>query len=113
MKCIDAVEGTAKCILRQLHSTHNHASSDDSEYIHQVKTVIGAIDQYAKKNPDIVNDASILKNVLYVYSRNLWLTGQKSDDASPQPNAENPAPDNNDYQTYYYDYLYERGIYPN
>lgn len=111
MKCIDAVEGTVKCILKQLHSTHNQASSDDSEYIHQVKTVMGAIDQYVDNNPELINDPSILKQVLYVYSRNLWLSGKKNGEISKNK-ADHQLLDNDDYKIYYYDYLYDRGVYP-
>jgi hypothetical protein len=111
MKCIDAVEGTVKCILKQLHSTHNQACSDDSEYIHQVKTVISAIDQYVEKNPELINDAPILKKVLYVYSRDLWLSAQ-TEGNTPAKRTDCQVLDNDDYQTYYYDYLYDRGVYP-
>jgi hypothetical protein len=111
MKCIDAVEGTVKCILKQLHSTHNQACSDDSEYIHQVKKVIGAIDQYVENNPELINDPSVLKQVLYVYSRNLWLAGQKNGDATTD-SEDDRIVDNDDYHTYYYDYLYDKGVYP-
>ncbi len=107
MKCIDAVEGTVKCILKQLHSTHDHASSDDSEYIQQVKMVIDAIDEYVLRNPELIDDPAILKQVLYVYSRQLWLKGQKSCKVGPRTQTENE-----DYHTYYYDFLYDRGVYP-
>jgi hypothetical protein len=108
MKCIDAVEGTVKCIIKQLHATHHHTSSDDSEYIQQVKMVIDAIDEYVLKNPELIDDPAILKQVLYVYSRQLWLKGQKSRGARHRTRAKNE-----DYHTYYFDFLYDRGIYPN
>lgn len=112
MKCIDAVEGTVKCILKQLHSTYSQECLDDSEYVQQVKTVIDAIDQYVKKNPELIDNPSILKRVLYVYSRNLWLTGQKVDNILESADPNHQLSDNDDYQTYYYDYLYDRGVYP-
>lgn len=112
MRCIDAVEGSVKCILKQLHSTHHQASSDDSEYIQQVKMVINAIDEYAEKNPELIDDPSILKQVLYVYSRKLWLKGQKSCQSASQIKPKDQMTDNDDYYTYYYDFLYDRGVYP-
>ena len=112
MKCIDAVEGTVKCILRQLHSTHHQASSDDSEYIHQVKMVIDAIDEYVIKNPELIEDPAILKQVLYVYSRKLWMKGQKNRKSASQTKKEDQMTENDDYHTYYYDFLYDRGVYP-
>lgn len=112
MKCIDAVEGTVKYILKQLHTTHKQASTDDSEYIHKVKTVIDATEQFVGQNPEFIQDPSILKQVLYVFSRNLWLMDQQSEVLPPQAHSEFPLSDQDDYQTYYYDYLYDRGTYP-
>ncbi len=112
MKCIDAVEGTVKCILRQLHAAHGKACADDSDYIHQVKTVIDATDQYVQQNPEFIQDPSILKQVLYIYSRNLWLMEQQSGDGLPEAHFDGSTSETDDYQTYYYDYLYDRGVYP-
>ena len=108
MKCIDAIEGNVKMILNQLHKSYIDQQLDDSEYIRNVKSVLEATDQYARKNPEIIASPEMLKQVLYVYSRNLWLMGQ-------HPVASSEAvsdPDNDDYQTYYYDFLYDRGVYP-
>lgn len=111
MKGIDAVEGTVKCILRELHSTYQQARSDDSEYIRQIKTVIDATDQYVRNNPEFIEDPEILKQVLYVYSRNLWLMGQDSRNTRRTAEIQDQLPED-DYQTYYFDYLYDRGVYP-
>ena len=112
MKCIDAIEGTAKCILKRLHATHRQACSDDSEYVHQVKTVIDAAGEYVKSNPEMVQDPEILKQVLYVYSRNLWLMDRHSGKVPPPSKDDIGSLENDEYQTYYYDYLYDRGVYP-
>lgn len=113
MKCIDAVEGAVKCILSQLHTAHKQAASDDSEYIHQAKTVINAAEKYIEQNPELIHDPTILKQVLYTYSRNLWLWGQQSDAKPQESHLYGSASESDDYQTYYYDYLYDRGVYPN
>ena len=114
MKCIDAIEGTAKSIIKELHTNHiqNGVSADDSEYIYNVKMVINATDLYVRDHPELIEDPQILKQVLYEYSRNLWLTGQEpgkthSDVATGQTES-----DPLEYQTYYYDYIYNRGVYP-
>lgn len=112
MKCIDAVEGTVKCILKQLHTAHKHECSDDSEYIHKVKTVIDATSQYVEQNPEFIQDPTVLKQVLYVYSRNLWLMDQQNGKITPEAHRNLPSSDQDDYQTYYFDFLYDRGVYP-
>ncbi len=113
MKCIDAVEGTVKCILDSLHAAHLQVFCDDSEYIYQVKTVIDATGTYVAQNPELIQDPAILKQVLYTYSRNLWLKEQRSGEVSQDAHPNGSTTDTDDYQTYYYDYVYERGVYPN
>ena len=63
MKCIDAIEGTVKTIIKELYAVHaqNNASADDSEYIYNVKTVINATDQYVHLHPEFIEDPQILK----------------------------------------------------
>lgn len=106
MKCIDAIEGNVKMILNQLHKSYIDQQLDDSEYIRNVKSVLDATDQYARKNPEIIASPEMLKQVLYVYSRNLWLMGQVMEARTLSD------PDSDDYETYYYDFLYDRGVYP-
>ena len=113
MKCIDAVEGTVKCILTQLHTAHKQAASDDSEYIHQVKAVINAAERYIVQNPELIQDPTILKNVLYTYSRNLWLREQQSGEVPQESGCNGSSSESDDFQTYYYDYIYDRDMYPN
>jgi hypothetical protein len=113
MKCIDAVEGTVKCILNQLHAAHQQVYCDDSEYIHQVKTVIDATGTYVEQNPELFEDPAILKQVLYNYSRNLWLKEQHSGEVPQESRPNGSASATDDYQTYYYDYVYNRDVYPN
>lgn len=110
MKCIDAIEGTVKCILKELHVNFTKTDMDDSEYISHAKSVIEATDHYIQKNPELVEAPELLKQVLYVYSRNLWMMGQTDPANGSYKDASIDYED--DYQTYYYDYLYDRGIYP-
>lgn len=111
MKCIDILEGAAKCILERLYQQCTADNLDDSEYVRNVKSVIEAIDAFLKKNPEVVDDPELLKQVLYVYSRNLWLFGNQPEDAAAK-SAEVLSGEQEEYQTYYFDYLYNRGLYP-
>jgi hypothetical protein len=111
MKCIDVLEGTAKYILDRLYQLFIHDNLDDSEYVRNVKAVIEAIDAFMQSNPELIADPTLLKDVLYIYSRNLWLFGKQPADAAAKP-AESLNEEQEEYQTYYYDYLYNRGLYP-
>ena len=113
MKCIDAVEGTAKCILNALHVAYTKTDLDDSDYIRQAKCVIEATDRYIRQNPELIDDPQLLKQVLYVYSRNLWIMSQQPKKAHRGPADAMGGCENEDYQTYYFDYLYQNGVYPN
>lgn len=110
MKCIDSIEGTVKCILNKMHTMSIEHHLDDSEYIRNSKAIIDATEQYINNNPEVVQDPQLLKQVLYIHSRNLWLidhsTGSKT-----QP-LDRLDVETQDYQTYYYDYVYNQSVYP-
>jgi hypothetical protein len=114
MKCIDAIEGTVKTIIKELYATHvqNSTSADDSEYIYNVKTVIHATDQYVHMHPEFIDDPQILKQVLYEYSRDLWLLGKEPATVQAETGTGLTDSGNDEYETYYYDYIYNRGVYP-
>jgi hypothetical protein len=112
MKCIDAVEGTVKCIINEMYTAHTRDSTDDSEYIYNVKTVIDATDQYVRNHPEFIDDPEILKQVLYAFSRDLWLKGQYPASELAPVKSTLLDEENEEYQTYYYDYIYNRGVYP-
>lgn len=110
MKCIDAIEGTVKTILNHMHVVSLEEHLDDTEYVRNVRAVIEATYQFIVNNPEIVETPQLLKDVLYGYSRRLWLSGQQPPLPPPEQTAK--AAEEEEYQTYYYDYLYHRGIYP-
>jgi hypothetical protein len=112
MKCIDAIEGTVKNILQRIHAVCIEDNLDDTEYVRNIKAVIDGTDLFTRANPEIVEDPQLLNQVLYAYSRDLWLTHQQAppQELAPKPLA--PTSENQEYQTYYFDYLYHRGIYP-
>ena len=67
MKCIDAIEGTAKKIISQMHAVFIDDCLDDSEFIRNIKAVIEATDQFLQDNPELIEDRQLLKQVLYSY----------------------------------------------
>ena len=112
MKCIDAIEGTVKGILQQLHTVSIENRLDDSEYVRESKAVIDATEQFTRANPEVVDNPELLTQVLYLFSRNLWLSNLKESGEGATENADAFIPDDEEYQTYYFDYLYHRGVYP-
>ncbi|RJQ70722.1 MAG: hypothetical protein C4519_20605 [Desulfobacteraceae bacterium] len=112
MKCIDAIEGTVKSILTRIHTVTVEDNLDDTEYVRNVKAVIEATDHFIRGNPELVEDPQLLNDVLYRYSRNLWLLNLQGAKQVVSGPTEDSAVENEEYQIYYYDYLYHRGIYP-
>ena len=139
MKCIDAIEGTVKCILNRIHEVSLEDRMDDSEYVRSVKAVIDATDDFVEGNQEVLQDRDLLKNVLYSYSKDLWR--KAAGDAPQAPDAtlfaesapakdagaggrtardraqdkdpsEEAACENDGYRDYYFDYLYRHGVYP-
>jgi len=112
MKCIDAIEGTVKSILERMHAVCVEERLEDSEYVRNIKAIIEGAKQFAIKNPEVVDHPDLLEHVLYVYSRNLWTVSQQPAGQVAPTKTEDSRADNEEYQTYYYDYLYHRGLYP-
>ena len=112
MKCIDVIEGAVKSILTQVRTVSIEDRLDDTEYVRMAKAVIDATDRFVGENPELVDDPQLLKRVLYDFSRNLWLMDQQEADESSPSKSDKSASESTEYQTYYYDYLYHRGLYP-
>lgn len=112
MKCIDAIEGTVKSILHQVHAASIEDNLDDSEYVRNVKVVIEATDRFIRSNPELVENPQLLNDVLYRYSRDLWLMDLRGVKQETAGQTQEAGSESEEYQTYYYDYLYQRGIYP-
>jgi hypothetical protein len=86
MKCIDAIEGTVKCILNRIHEVSLEDRRDDSEYVRSVKAVIDATDNFIEGNQEIIPDRDLLKSVLYRYSKELWRsTADEEANRAPLP----------------------------
>ena len=113
MKCIDAIEGTVKCILHQWHALCVEQQLEDSEYVRNAKSVIDGTDRFLTENPEVVENPQLLTDVLYAYSRELWLSCQQIPGDDDRPKKKGALDDERlEYRTYFYDYLYHRGIYP-
>ncbi len=113
MNCIDAIEGTVKCILNRVCQAAMDAGQDDSDYVRTVRTILEATEQFARSNREIVPHPDILTKVLYEYSRNLWLKNRPdSVPATGRGKAETESGACQDYQIYYYDYLFHNDQYP-
>ena len=113
MKCIDAIEGTVKSILQQLHGLCIDQNLDDTEYVRNVKAVIDATRSYLTNNPEAVENPQLLTEVLYTFGRSLWLSARQPNTGDEfTKNDSSLTEESQEYQTYFYDYLYHRGIYP-
>ena len=116
MNCIDAIEGTVKCILDELHKLSVQDRLDDTEYIRSVKAVINATDLFINHNKEIFSEPSVLRKILYSYSKDLWLENLEKEikvKTVKAPAKKKEQYFNNDgYPDYYYDFIYENGNYP-
>jgi hypothetical protein len=114
MNCIDAIEGTVKCIIDRLHEMYIEERRDDSEYIRCVKKIINATESYVNTQKQIPVESKMLKDGLYAYSKELWLKRQATEQDIPDTvSGEMVVIQPNDgYQDYYYDYIYSHGLYP-
>lgn len=114
MNCIDAIEGSAKNIIIKLHGVFIDDNLDDTEYIRNIKAVLNGISEFVRSNKEIISDFKILEQVLYEFSRELWLSelekrsGQEPDTGE----AAIAGSENKEYLEYYFDYIYAHGTYP-
>lgn len=106
MKCIDAVEGVIISIVKEYFSEYC-PSRDDSEYTLNIKIVLRAVDKFIRDNKEIFGDSEILKKILYEYSRDLWIA-----DLIKRLPEDSDIEKEREYYTYYFDHLYNHGVYP-
>ena len=110
MNAIDAVEGTVKKIIDQLHAIHTDNRMDDSEYVRNIKAAIEGAKNFVVANTEIVADPNAVSSALYDYAKALWLSSQKEDNT--EDTATETDPEKNGYNEYYFDHLYQHGLYP-
>ncbi|MCP4111381.1 MAG: hypothetical protein GY749_38600 [Desulfobacteraceae bacterium] len=112
MDCVVVIEGTVKAVLAKHYEMFRRDRLDDTEYIRNVKAVLEGTDMFLQDNKEVLNPQKI-KQVLYQFSKELWLSGLKEihDEDSGSGNEESASEDDG-YNDYYYDYIYNHGIYP-
>jgi plasmid maintenance system antidote protein VapI len=114
MKCLDAVEGNVKAILEHIFKMYVDDRLDDSDYIRTVKTVLTGTERFIRDNREITPEPDILLEVLYSYSKDLWLERireRRAEESETADEEEGPE-DDVTYHNYYYDYIYHTGTYP-
>ncbi len=113
MKCIDAIEGTTKYIISEFHQMYIKEGLDDTEYIRNIKTIINGIDMFTQDNKEIISEAKMLKQVLYSFSKELWSANlEKTHTENITSHDEDDSSENSGYYDYYFDYIYNHGVYP-
>ena len=113
MKCIDAIESTTKYIISEFHQIYIEERLDDTEYIRNIKAIIDGIDMFIQDNKEVVSEAKMLKQVLYSFSKELWLANlKKSYTENITSHDEDNSSETNGYYDYYFDYIYNHGVYP-
>ena len=113
MKCIDAIEGTTKYIISGFHQLYIKEGLDDTEYIRNIKAIINGIDMFTQDNKEIISEAKMLKQVLYSFSKELWLASlEKTYTKNVIFHDEDDSSETNGYYDYYFDYIYNHGVYP-
>jgi hypothetical protein len=114
MNCIDAIEGSVKGSILRLYKVFVEDRQDDSEYIRNIKAVIEGADAFVQENKELVSSPEVLKHVLYGFAKELWLGSLRGHPQQPQ-DATAPvskAPEDPDYDEYYFNYIYSHGVYP-
>lgn len=113
MNCIDAIEGIIKNIIDRTLEDLFSDRLDDTEYIRNIKAVIVAAETFMRENKEIFNNPEIVRRILYDYAKDEWMNHRVKrryknktikDDADKLFDLE--------YLYYYYDYIFDRGVYP-
>ncbi len=114
MNCIDAIEGSAKNIIIKLHEVFIKEKLDDTEYIRNVKATLDGIIEFVRSNQEIISDPKILEQVLYEFSKELWISELKKrlEQESETEDSINDGSEKKEYQAYYFNYIYAHGTYP-
>jgi hypothetical protein len=114
MNCIDAIEGSFKCLIHRFHQAYLDESLDDTVYIRNIRSVLEGLDDFIRRNRELqLVDEKILRNILYGYAREIWLKSiQESTSRDSHSSGKSAGVDPNEYHLYYFDYIYQNGMYP-
>lgn len=108
MKCIDSIEGVIISVLKEYFSEYC-PSRDDSEFALNVRIVLKGVDRFVREHREIIGDSEILKKILFEFSRDLWITDMIKKHHNPE---ETDIEKEKEYYTYYFNHLFNQGIYP-
>ncbi len=114
MNCIDAIEGSFKCLINRFHQAYLDESRDDTIYVRNVRSVIEGLEDFIQHNKELqLIDPKILRNVIYGYAIEKWLKSVRDLVSQENPPAAKPvSPESEEYYRYYFDYIYHHGMYP-
>ena len=113
MNCIDALEGSAKQIIIEIHKNFVAYRLDNTEFIQNIKAVISGVDAFVRHNPEMEIDPALLEKILYAFSKTLWLdTLLETDPEASAPETDGDSPESLDYYHYCFDYIYHHNVYP-
>ncbi|MDD2604269.1 MAG: hypothetical protein PHF66_05620 [Desulfobacteraceae bacterium] len=113
MNFTDAIEGTGRSILERLYRGYLDTRQDDSEFIGNVKTVIEGIAAFIQAHAELMIQRDVMVKVLYNHARQLWLEGDETKPSKEEKDGE--ASNDSEtaaYRRYYFDYIYQHGVYP-
>ncbi len=105
MNCVDAIEGTVKCIIDKMYGLFFEGVQDDTEYIRNAKVVITGTDAFVQAHQEDVIHPDQLQKRLYGYAKERWLNYVQSI-------AESSVDRDPAFYDYYFDYIYHHGIFP-
>ncbi len=114
MNAIDTIEGILKTIIDQSFDDFISDRRDDSDYTRNVKTVLNALEVFLQKNIEFATTtAPTIKGVIYKYAKEKWIAF-RSEGVLSKESYRDDSDNLNDieYLSYYYDYVYDRGVYP-
>ncbi len=126
MNCIDCVEGVVKDVLINIHRMFIEERQDDTEYIRNTKAVILGSGSFIQNNRELVGDPKLLEKELYAFARKLWLEApcevldgdplpadrEKEGETAEEGAPREISPYDEKYYKYYFDYIYNHGVYP-
>jgi len=109
MNCVEAIEGTVRCIIDRMYCLFFEGVQDDTEYIRNAKAVIAGTAAFVRAQPEDFIDPDSTKKRLYEYARELWMNYVKSiaEESAGDAKSRDPA-----FYEYYFDYIYHHGIFP-
>jgi len=114
MNCIDAIEGSFKCLINRFHQAYLDESRDDTIYVRNIRSVVEGLEDFIQHNKELqLIDPKILRNVIYGYARDKWIKSIRDlINKEHASSGKTIAAESDEYYLYYFDYIYHHGMYP-